>query len=275
VGIEALRCAAFALLDGILSLVALITTTIVLIAQNRQAKLEQQHTHLALQVNLLTEQKVTKLIDLIGGAETGSADGQGPPRCAGNGHAATRRHRSGGVRHRGSGPHARLAGIEAGQAKSGEMTGAVAWSLCPLDSRPSSVGADVSIFHMEAKLSERLIEKRSIDYVPIAERHGKVWHLWPVWFSGDAHLATVATGVVGIALGGNLVWMAIAVTLGSALGTFFMAFHSTQGPQLGLPQMINHDPVRLPRRHVGLGGGARLLHRLQRVQSNSGRADDA
>jgi len=55
----------FEMLDGILSLVALITTTIVLIAQNRQAKLEQQHTHLALQVNLLTEQKVTKLIHLI------------------------------------------------------------------------------------------------------------------------------------------------------------------------------------------------------------------
>jgi uncharacterized membrane protein len=55
----------FEMLDGIMSLVALITTTIVLIAQNRQAKLEQQHTHLALQVNLLTEQKVTKLIHLI------------------------------------------------------------------------------------------------------------------------------------------------------------------------------------------------------------------
>ena len=88
----------------------------------------------------------------------------------------------------------------------------------------------------------RLIEKRSIDYVPLAERHGKVWHLWPVWFSGDAHLATVATGVVGVALGGNLVWMAIAVVLGSAFGTFFMAFHSTQGPQLGLPQMIQSRP---------------------------------
>ena len=88
----------------------------------------------------------------------------------------------------------------------------------------------------------RLIERRSIDYVPVAERHGKVWHLWPVWFSGDAHLATVATGVVGVALGGNLVWMAIAVVLGSALGTFFMAFHSTQGPQLGLPQMIQSRP---------------------------------
>jgi len=95
---------------------------------------------------------------------------------------------------------------------------------------------------MQTQLTEGLIEKRSIDYVPIAERHGKVWHLWPVWFSGDAHLATIATGVVGVALGGNLIWMTVAVVLGSALGTFFMAFHSTQGPQLGLPQMIQSRP---------------------------------
>ncbi len=87
-----------------------------------------------------------------------------------------------------------------------------------------------------------LIEQRSIDYVPIRERHGKLWHLWPVWFSGDAHLATIATGFVGIALGGNLVWMTVAVLLGCAFGTFFMAFHSTQGPQLGLPQMIQSRP---------------------------------
>ncbi len=87
-----------------------------------------------------------------------------------------------------------------------------------------------------------LIETRSIDYVPRAERHGKVWHLWPVWFSGDAHLATLAAGVIGVALGGNLLWSALAVVLGCALGTFFMAFHSTQGPQLGLPQMIQSRP---------------------------------
>src|ERR1700677_4177484 len=86
------------------------------------------------------------------------------------------------------------------------------------------------------------IEQHSIDYVPIAERHGKVWHLWPVWFSGDAHLATLAVGVLGVQLGGNLLWTAVAVALGCALGTFFMAFHSTQGPQLGLPQMIQSRP---------------------------------
>jgi nucleobase:cation symporter-1, NCS1 family len=86
------------------------------------------------------------------------------------------------------------------------------------------------------------IERRSIDYVPLAERHGKVWHLWPVWFSGDAQLATLAVGVLGITLGGNLLWTAAAVVVGCALGTFFMAFHATQGPQLGLPQMIQSRP---------------------------------
>ncbi len=87
-----------------------------------------------------------------------------------------------------------------------------------------------------------LIERHTIDYVPLAERHGKVWHLWPVWFSGGAHLATLAVGVIGVALGGNLLWSGLAVILGCALGTFFMAFHSTQGPQLGLPQMIQSRP---------------------------------
>ena len=89
---------------------------------------------------------------------------------------------------------------------------------------------------------DALIEAHSIDYVPLAERHGKVWHLWPVWFMGDAHLATLAVGVLGIVMGANFLWTAIAVTTGCAFGTFFMAFHSTQGPQLGLPQMIQSRP---------------------------------
>ena len=55
----------FPLLASIISLAALISTTVVLIAQNRQTRLEQQHIHIALQVNLLTEQKVAKVINLI------------------------------------------------------------------------------------------------------------------------------------------------------------------------------------------------------------------
>jgi uncharacterized membrane protein len=55
----------FEMLDGVLTFSALVVTTIVLIAQNRQTKREQQHRHLDLQVGLLTEQKVTKLIHLV------------------------------------------------------------------------------------------------------------------------------------------------------------------------------------------------------------------
>ena len=91
-------------------------------------------------------------------------------------------------------------------------------------------------------MSSQLIEQRSIDFVPLAERHGKVWHLWPIWFAGDAHLATLATGALGIAMGLNLIWSIVAIVGGCALGTFFMAFHAAQGPQLGLPQMIQSRP---------------------------------
>lgn len=86
------------------------------------------------------------------------------------------------------------------------------------------------------------IESHSIDYVPLAERHGKVRDLWPVWFSGEANLATLAVGVIGVGLGLSMWWTTIAVIGGCAFGTFFMAFHSTQGPQLGLPQLIQSRP---------------------------------
>jgi uncharacterized membrane protein len=64
-GLRAFDARPFPLLDGILSLAALVSTTVILIAQNRQTRIEQQHTHIALQVNLLTEQKVAKIINLI------------------------------------------------------------------------------------------------------------------------------------------------------------------------------------------------------------------
>jgi len=52
-------------LQGIVSLLAILTTTVVLIRQERFANLEARREQLDLQVNLLTEQKTTKLINLI------------------------------------------------------------------------------------------------------------------------------------------------------------------------------------------------------------------
>jgi uncharacterized membrane protein len=52
-------------LQGLVSLAAFFTTIVVLITQNRQARFEAHRLNLDLQLNLLTEQKTTKLIHLI------------------------------------------------------------------------------------------------------------------------------------------------------------------------------------------------------------------
>lgn len=83
-----------------------------------------------------------------------------------------------------------------------------------------------------------VIEIRSIDYVPASERHGKVWHQGPFWFTGNFVLVTMVTGFLGPAVGLSLVYTCLAVVLGVCFGTFFMAFHANQGPTMGLPQMI-------------------------------------
>lgn len=82
------------------------------------------------------------------------------------------------------------------------------------------------------------IETRSIDYVPKAERHGKVWHQGPFWFTGNFVLTTMVTGFTGATLGLAFIYSVMAIVIGVCLGTFCMAFHANQGPRMGLPQMI-------------------------------------
>src|SRR6202158_4958828 len=87
------------------------------------------------------------------------------------------------------------------------------------------------------------VEVRSIDYVPLNERHGKVWSQGPLWFMSNPQIATLGVGTFSVARGGgNLIWSMLAIIGGVLFGTFFMAFHSAQGPQLGLPQMIQSRP---------------------------------
>jgi uncharacterized membrane protein len=52
-------------LQGLLSLTALLITTVVLIKQNRLDRLAEQRAHLDLKVTLLIEQKTAKMIDLL------------------------------------------------------------------------------------------------------------------------------------------------------------------------------------------------------------------
>lgn len=86
------------------------------------------------------------------------------------------------------------------------------------------------------------IELHSIDWVPDSERHGRVSHLGAIWFVGNINLTAMATGVTALSIGAGLMWTVVATVLGSLFGTFFMAFHSAQGPQLGLPQLVQSRP---------------------------------
>ncbi|WP_051466774.1 purine-cytosine permease family protein [Actinomadura oligospora] len=88
----------------------------------------------------------------------------------------------------------------------------------------------------------REIEQHSIDWVPLSERHGRTSSLGAIWFVGSLNLTGFATGVVTLSLGATLFWTTVATVLGSLFGTFFMAFHSAQGPQLGLPQLLQSRP---------------------------------
>src|SRR5690242_14918459 len=84
----------------------------------------------------------------------------------------------------------------------------------------------------------RGIEVRSIDWIPEDERHGRIWHQAPLWFLGNFQYFSIPIGFIGPGLGISLVWTIVAGVLGILIGTVFMAFHATQGPTLGLPQMV-------------------------------------
>lgn len=86
------------------------------------------------------------------------------------------------------------------------------------------------------------VEIRSIDYVPLKERHGRLGDQATIWFAGGAQLLSLATGAIGISLGLNLIWTLIALVVGTILGTLPVAAHASQGPHLGLPQMVQSRP---------------------------------
>lgn len=87
-----------------------------------------------------------------------------------------------------------------------------------------------------------VVEVHSIDYIPQSERHGKVQDQFTLWFLGNANLATLAVGLIAMSLGLPLLWVLVAIILGEIFGTFFMAFHSVQGPRMGIPQLLQSRP---------------------------------
>jgi NCS1 family nucleobase:cation symporter-1 len=82
------------------------------------------------------------------------------------------------------------------------------------------------------------VETHTIDFIPLSERHGKPWNLFTLWFGANTVIISVATGALLVSKGVGFGWSVLAIVLGFGLGTFLAAFHSAQGPKLGIPQMI-------------------------------------
>jgi NCS1 family nucleobase:cation symporter-1 len=82
------------------------------------------------------------------------------------------------------------------------------------------------------------IEQRGIEFIPATERYGTPSRLFTVWFGVNLSILCLTVGTLGVYAGLPFAWTCIALLLGNLMGTFFMAAHSAQGPQLGIPQMI-------------------------------------
>ena len=83
------------------------------------------------------------------------------------------------------------------------------------------------------------IERHTIYPIPAAERHGRASDLFTVWFGSNIMILTIVTGALAtlrfrLSLGAAI----LAILVGNLVGGIFMALHAAQGPQLGVPQMV-------------------------------------
>ncbi|WP_166828255.1 purine-cytosine permease family protein [Brevibacterium limosum] len=83
------------------------------------------------------------------------------------------------------------------------------------------------------------IEKRSIEMVPDAERHGTPRSQFTLWFGANTQITAIVDGALAVVFGADALWAIVGLLIGNIIGGIVMALHSAQGPQLGLPQMIS------------------------------------
>ncbi|KTS70652.1 sulfonate ABC transporter substrate-binding protein [Pseudomonas oryzihabitans] len=91
----------------------------------------------------------------------------------------------------------------------------------------------------ESASAPSLIERRSIDYIPPHERHGRLYSQFTLWLGANLQITAIVTGALAVVLGGDVFWSLWGLLLGQLLGGAVMALHAAQGPRLGLPQMIS------------------------------------
>jgi len=83
------------------------------------------------------------------------------------------------------------------------------------------------------------IETHTIYPIPAGERHGRAADLFTVWFGSNIMILTIVTGALAtLRFRLSLVSAVLAILVGNLVGGVFMALHAAQGPQLGVPQMV-------------------------------------
>src|SRR5713226_9259037 len=83
------------------------------------------------------------------------------------------------------------------------------------------------------------VEPGGVEYIALKERHGKPLDLFFTWLSPNLEFATVFVGVLGIAVFGLSFWeTAVAIILGTALGSLTHGVLSSWGPKFGVPMMV-------------------------------------
>lgn len=96
--------------------------------------------------------------------------------------------------------------------------------------------ADSSSIDGEAPIDND--SERVVSYVPAEERHGTIPQQFRFWFLSNFQFYAMSIGFIGPAMGLAFGWSVLATLVGLVIGTTFMALHGSQGPHLGLPQMI-------------------------------------
>src|SRR6266853_907438 len=93
----------------------------------------------------------------------------------------------------------------------------------------------------EGDYGERVatVEPGGVEYIALKERHGKPIQLFYTWLSPNLEFATVFVGVLGVAVFGLSFWeTALAILIGTALGSLTHAALSSFGPKFGVPMMV-------------------------------------
>jgi len=83
------------------------------------------------------------------------------------------------------------------------------------------------------------VEPGGAEFIPLGDRHGKPYQQFWTWVSPNMEFATIFVGIIGVWFFGLSFWMsALAIVLGSALGSLSMGFLAARGPLFGVPQMV-------------------------------------